>query len=89
MLGYQRPLFPWSRELAKNVQMFNGDEVDVGCPIEPGECSRVSNAHTVQEDNNCMRILINLLNHLKMSKCHLASPKTSSVENANLMITLL
>lgn len=79
-----------SKHVTTHVQMSHEvDEVDVGSSIEPVECSRINTAHTIESDENCIRTLINLLDHLKMSKCHLTSPKASSVEYANLQITPL
>ncbi|KAI2646524.1 enzymatic polyprotein [Labeo rohita] len=51
-----------TRHVTAHVQTSHeADEVDVGSPAEPDECSRASPTHTVQSDDNCMRTLISLL----------------------------
>lgn len=69
---------PATRQATTHVQTFNEDEVDVGPPTEPGECNRVSNAHTVQDDNNCMRTLINLLDRALSQNVQMPSRQPQS-----------
>ncbi|RXN35218.1 serine arginine-rich splicing factor 3 isoform X1 [Labeo rohita] len=68
-----------TRRVTAHVQTSHeADEVDVGSPAEPDECSRASPTHTVQSDDNCMRTLISLLDRALSQNVQMPSHQPQS-----------